>query len=329
MNQELVNRIVASPQLPTLPVIAMKVLELTRREDVSVPEIANLIMTDAALASKILKTVNSPFYGLTKQVSTISSALVILGLQAAKTLALGFTLLANLKQPGDKSEAGFDHTAFWKRSIYAAVSSRAIARKMSVIQQEEAFLGGLFSSIGVLVLHRVLPQEFDLLFKQAGGDYTRLNALCQEKLDIMPPQVSALLAEKWQLPPLLAMPIALQLDPSGAEPALKPLVDAVSTGTLVAGVFVAENPAAAIAEARAALAERFGLPPEEIETLLGEIGAASREAAAMMDMHIGAQRAYQEILDEAQDTLVSLSLKSQQQVQTFQKEVETLQVEGV
>ncbi len=79
---------------------------------------------------------------------------------------------------------------------------------------------------------------------------------------------------------------------------------------------------------RRTLAERFGLPPEEIETLLGEIGAASREAAALMDMHIGAQRAYQEILDEAQDTLVSLSLKSQQQVQTFQKEVETLQVKA-
>src|SRR5215475_11469860 len=97
VSQELLSRIGSSPQLPTLPVIAMKVLELTRREDVSVPEIANLIMTDTALASKILKTVNSPFYGLTKQVSTVSAALVVLGLQAAKTLALGFSLLSHLK----------------------------------------------------------------------------------------------------------------------------------------------------------------------------------------------------------------------------------------
>lgn len=97
MNQELASRITNSTQLPTLPIIAMQVLELTRREDVSVPEIADLIMTDPVLASKILKTVNSPFYGLTKQVSTVSQALVILGLQAAKTLALGFSLLSHLK----------------------------------------------------------------------------------------------------------------------------------------------------------------------------------------------------------------------------------------
>jgi diguanylate cyclase (GGDEF)-like protein len=328
VNQELVNRIVASPQLPTLPVIAMKVLELTRREDVSVPEIANLIMTDTALASKILKTVNSPFYGLTKQVSTVSSALVILGLQAAKTLALGFSLLSNLKQSGEKNEAAFDHTAFWKRSIYSAVSSRAIARKTSVIQQEEAFLAGLLSNMGILVLHRIIPQEFDALFTASRGDYLQLNTLCRAKLGISPPEVSALLAEKWQLPPLLERPIAMQMDTSGAEPVIKPLADAVAAGALVAGVFVAEDSASAIAVARTELAARFKLAPDDIEKLLEEIGATSREAAGMMDMHIGAQRSYQEILDEAQETLVSLSLQSQQQVQTIRKEVETLQVKA-
>ena len=173
VEQELIKRISSSPQLPTLPVIGMKVLELTRREDVSVPEIANVIMTDPALAAKILKTVNSPFYGLTKQVATVSGALVILGLQAAKTLALGFTLLSNLRSR-DKGDAGFDHTAFWKRCTYSAVASRVIARRMSIIQQEEAFLAGLMANVGALVLHRVMPEEFDALFAQAKGDYTRL-----------------------------------------------------------------------------------------------------------------------------------------------------------
>src|ERR1041385_66747 len=105
------TRILASPQLPSLPVIAMKVLELTRREDVSAPEIAELIMTDPGLASRILKTVNSPFYGLRKQVSTVSQALVILGLQAAKTVALGFSLLSDLKQSADGAD-GFDHATY-------------------------------------------------------------------------------------------------------------------------------------------------------------------------------------------------------------------------
>ena len=327
MNQELISRIVGSSQLPTLPVIALKVLELTRREDVSVPEIANVIMTDPALASKILKTVNSPFYGLNKQVSTVSSALVILGLQAAKTLALGFSLLTHLKTD-EKGAYDFDQVRFWKRSIYAAVGSRILARRFSVVQQEEAFLAGLLANMGVLALHRIVPQQFDALFAQARGDDVRLHTLCREAFDLTPTQAGALLAEKWQLPPLLTQPIALQRTPEQADPAVKPLVDAVATGLLAAGVFVAEDPGRAIAEARQVLAARFHLAPSEIEALLDQIGTSAKEAPALLDLHFGPERSYQEILDEAQETLVALSLQSQKQVQTIQRDMETLQAKA-
>jgi len=328
VNQELVSRIVNSPQLPTLPIIAMKVLELTRREDVSVPEIADLIMTDPALASKILKTVNSPFYGLNKQVATVSSALVILGLQAAKTLALGFSLLTHLRSP-ERGEYGFDQVHFWKRSIYAAVASRTLARRFSVVQQEEAFLAGLLANIGALALHRVMTREFDALFGQARGDDARLLTLCREKFDLTPPEVAHLLAEKWQLPPLLVQPISWQLTPEKAEPAIRPLVDIVATGLVIAGVFVAEDSARAIAEARAVLARRYAMTPADIEALLDQIGASAKEASALLDMHLGAERTYQEILDEAQEALVALSLQSQARVESIQRQVESLQVKAL
>jgi len=327
VNQELVNRVVGSSQLPTLPVIALKVLELTRREDVSVPEIANVIMTDPALASKILKTVNSPFYGLNKQVATVTAALVILGLQAAKTLALGFSLLTHLKTP-DKGGYGFDQVHFWKRSIYAAVGSRVLARRFSVVQQEEAFLAGLLANIGSLALHRVMPEEFDALFAQAQGDDAKLHTLCREKLDLTPQEVACLLAEKWQLPPVLVQPIALQQTPEKAEPGVLPLVNAVATGLVIAGVFVAADPARAIAEARDALTKRFALAPAEIETLLDEIGTSAKEASALLDMHLGPERSYQEILDEAQEALVALSLQNQARMETIQRQVESLQIKA-
>ncbi len=284
----------------------------------------------AALASKILKTVNSPFYGLTKQVSTVSNALVILGLQAVKTLALGFSLVSNL-QKGERPGApatGFDSTQFWKRSIYAAVGSRVLARKMSVIQQEEAFLAGLMANMGSPVLHRVVGDEFDPLVEESKGDSGKLIALCQQKFQLDPPAVSALLAEKWQFPPLLARPIALQHSRAETDPILKPLVDVVSTGVLLADIFVAADPAPAIAIARQELAARFKFPPEEIESLLEQIGSSAREAASLMDVQIGRQRAYQEILDEAQEAIFALSLQTQQQVQTISREVASLQLKA-
>src|SRR3954462_9959538 len=124
MNQQLVDRIRACPNLPSLPAIALQVLQLAQREDVDISEIARVISKDPALSGKILKTVNSSFYGRAQAVGTISHALVILGLQSVKSLVLGFSLVTNLSKEKPK---GFDHLAYWRRSIYGATAARAIA----------------------------------------------------------------------------------------------------------------------------------------------------------------------------------------------------------
>ena len=115
MNQELLERILKSPRLPSLPAIALEVIDLVQQQDVDIKQIANTIQHDPALSTKILKTVNSSFYGQAHSISTISHALVVLGLNSVKTLALGFTLVNNL---ADEQTGSFDHLTFWKRSLY-------------------------------------------------------------------------------------------------------------------------------------------------------------------------------------------------------------------
>src|ERR1700722_93712 len=99
MNEELIHRIRQCPTLPSLPAIAMQVIDLAQKKEVDIAEIARIISKDPALSSKILRTVNSSFYGRSQTVSTISHALVILGLQSVKTLVLGFSLVSNLSKP--------------------------------------------------------------------------------------------------------------------------------------------------------------------------------------------------------------------------------------
>src|SRR5947199_1350392 len=114
MSQQIVDRIRHCPSLPSLPTIAIQVLELAQKEEVDIAEIARIISKDPALSSKILRTVNSSFYGRSQSVSQVSQALVILGLQAVKTLVLGFSLVNNLSKNKAK---GFKHIDYWKRSI--------------------------------------------------------------------------------------------------------------------------------------------------------------------------------------------------------------------
>src|SRR5438045_1363652 len=88
-------------------------------------------LQDPALSSKILRTVNSSFYGRANTISTISHALVLLGLQAVKTLVLGFSLVGNLSKAKSK---GFKHVNYWRRSVYAATAARMLASKLHIVQ---------------------------------------------------------------------------------------------------------------------------------------------------------------------------------------------------
>src|SRR5947207_3903701 len=140
MNEQLVEKIKQCPTLPSLPSIAIQVLELAQKIEVDIPEIARIISKDAAMSSKILRTVNSSFYGRSQAIRTISHALVILGLQSVKTLVLGFSLVTGLSQSSSK---GFKHINYWRRSIYAATAARTLATKLQIVQQEECFLVAL------------------------------------------------------------------------------------------------------------------------------------------------------------------------------------------
>src|SRR5436190_16788705 len=116
MNDQLLQRIKQCPSLPSLPSIAMQVLDLAQRPEADIAEIARIISKDPALSGKILRTVNSSFYGRSQSISTISHALVILGLQSVKTLVLGFSLVTNLTKGNNKNKGtGFKHLAYWKR----------------------------------------------------------------------------------------------------------------------------------------------------------------------------------------------------------------------
>ena len=192
MNDQLVSRIRQCPTLPSLPSIAIQVLDLAQRAEVDIAEIARVISKDPALSSKILRTVNSSFYGRSQHVSTISHALVILGLQSVKTLVLGFSLVSNLSKAKAK---GFKHLAYWRRSIFAATAARTIAAKINLVQQEEAFLVALLMDIGMLVLDQVLGEQYGEIC-DAAPSHEQLSAAEMQALQMDHAEVGASLAEQ-------------------------------------------------------------------------------------------------------------------------------------
>jgi HD-like signal output (HDOD) protein len=145
MNNKLLSEILETRELPTLPRVAVRVLDLAKEKDVSFGHIAEAICDDPVLAAKILKMVNSSFYGISQPVKTINHALVLLGLQTIKAVAVGFSLVRGVN--ARRSET-FDYVRFWRQSLYTAVFARALAKLQSSEDCEEAFLAGLLSDLG-------------------------------------------------------------------------------------------------------------------------------------------------------------------------------------
>jgi diguanylate cyclase (GGDEF)-like protein len=321
MNAELAKRIEDCSALPSLPAIALKVLNLAKGNDSDISEIAKVITKDAALSSKILKTVNSSFYGRSQKVSTISHAMVILGLQSVKTLVLGFSLVSTLNK--SKSGGGFKHVDYWKRSIYAAAAARSIAARAEHVQAEECFLAGLLMDIGMLVMDQTLGEEYATIVTQAES-HGDLAALEQKAFGADHAEVSGFLAAHWKLPPILATPMALHHQSNLAEESLRSLTQVISLAGRCADVFVDVNPAPALEAVRLFCHEKYNMPEADCNALLDEIGQRTAEAAPLFDITI-IKESFESILKKANERLVEMTLQTQRRAHELQQKATNLQ----
>ena len=326
MSPERLDRVLSSSRLPTLPTVAIEILELVQQDDVEVKAIAHAISHDAALSSKILKTVNSSYYSQLRQVSTISQAVIVLGTNGVKTLALGFCLARQFKASPDQ---GFDNLTIWQRSVYTAVAARTLAKHLRLEQIEEVFLGGLFQDLGVLALTQVLGHEYQQIAKAAGQNHDELLRLEQQNLQVDHAEVGAALAESWNLPPVLVEPIRYHAQPDQGPESLRPVIRCVAMGNDVADLFIDPSVVSAVASYRERAERWFGLGRDESESLLTTIHQETVEIARLFDLPAETIENPEVILNQANEAMLEISLEQQRQNQLLAQELMTDPLTGV
>jgi len=322
MNHKLLEKIKSVPQLPSPPAIAVRVLELAKQPNASVETVAKVISNDPALSAKVLRTINSSFYGLPQQVTTINRALVLLGMQSVKTLALGFSLTSALSS---RRSSTFDYTRFWRQSLFSAVASRTLAKAIQYRDPEEAFLIGLLSDVGTLAMHWALGREYDVLLEASQGDQVELVRLSREKFGLDHAQVGGAIAEHWKFPTTMAEPIRRHhnLSENGNQPG--GLIEIVYSGVLCGQVFAAKR-AGLIERAKSNLIKRFNLEDARINAIFQEIDSQFNELVDLFEVKIEPGRSYHDIEQEARQTLVEITL--QLQLQSRQVELQNQQLKA-
>jgi len=178
--------------LPTLPVIAGQIMECVNNPGSSVQDVADVILRDQSMSTKILKLVNSAFYGFPKRIGTISHAISILGFETVRGLVLGLSIL-DMFQINE-----FDLLRFWKHSIRTASINAFLAEKFFYSRRDEAFTVGLIHDVGKLVFMLRAPDLYHEVLRQA--EDVDLLVCEQQLLGIEHAEAGALVARTWNFP---------------------------------------------------------------------------------------------------------------------------------
>lgn len=183
-------------KLPTLPTIVSSISDLMSNPNVSVEEINKVISKDASLSAKVLKLVNSPFYGFPRKITTISHAIIVLGFNTVRDLVLSVSVFDTFKGQSNS----FDRQNFWRHSIGVGVTTRLLAKRIGFMKLEEVFLAGLLHDIGKIILDQYANQLFQKVVAKALEKDLLLFDVERAALGVSHTDVGRWLADSWNLP---------------------------------------------------------------------------------------------------------------------------------
>lgn len=209
--------------LPTLPTVYIRVNRLLQSPNSNVNQIARIIESDQAISSKVLRLVNSSFFGFCRRVTQINQAVVLLGFNAIRNTVLSISVFESFRS---STSINFDRREFWRHSIATGLIARCLARLLGIEQQDEAFSGGILHDLGKLVLDQHLPEKFARILELALGQNIPMIEAERLILGTDHAEIGEYLMEKWNLPHILVEMVALHHTPSiiRSHPALVSLV---------------------------------------------------------------------------------------------------------
>ncbi len=188
--------------LPTLPVIAMEVSKMLRDYNTSIKELSALIKNDQAMTPRILKLVNSSFYGFKSKIANIDRAIILLGFNTISNAIVSVAIIDALSVKGSSDD--FDIKNFWEHSVAVAVISRHLAEKSRLCLPEEAFTGGLLHDIGKIILSQYFPDLFKKVIVAINGNSVTFYEAEKKQNPVTHAQIGGIMADKWKLPDGLA-----------------------------------------------------------------------------------------------------------------------------
>ena len=180
-------------RLPAQPVTAVRILRLGEGADTSVGELGRIVEADPVLSARVIRLANAPYYGFSGRISSASRAVVLLGFDTVRALALGAacSLL--------DAEVDLGPDGLWTHNVASAAASAVVARRLGAPAQD-AFSAGLLKDVGVALLHRREPDRYVGILRTCGRSVDELHRAELQAFDVTHAAAGAAALEAWGFP---------------------------------------------------------------------------------------------------------------------------------
>ncbi len=265
--------------MPAFPKSVQRVLELTRDVNSTPKDLVEVIDKDPVLTVKILKVVNSAYYSLPKQITSVGHAVVYLGFNTIKNLALSIAAIGMLPA---SNEAGFDGQQYLLHSLATAAIAKQLAQRVDGADPMDCFIAGLLHDFGKVVLAQFMPKEFRKALEASQGSNSSLHLALREVIGVDHAVVGAMLVEKWRFAPHLVEAIRSQYGPEMGDSDMIACVFAANQISKKCHFGFAGNPL--VDELPPPVARRLGGTLDEVIASLGDLTGLFEEAKVFSKM---------------------------------------------
>jgi len=208
-------------KLPSLPTMYVRINEAINKPNSSASDIAKVISKDTSLSARLLKIVNSTFYGFPSKIDTLSRAVTIVGTRQLTTLALGMNIISIFRRiPSDLIHM----RSFWEHSLACGICARIIGSYKKIPNTERVFVAGLLHDIGRLILYSYVPIQARNALIKARQNNDLLHNSEHETLGFDHSMIGGLLLKKWKLPVSLENSVRYHHAPQESKDPLEPSI---------------------------------------------------------------------------------------------------------
>ncbi len=308
--EEILDLVSKMDNLPRLPQVAIKLMEISMDDQTSAKDIADIVMEDPAITAYLLKLINSPFYGLREKITTVSHGIALLGVDVVKNVVLSLAVLDIMKNKAANSPALRN---YWEHSLYTAIAARLFAQQIGYPAPEKAFIAGLLADLGSLILWGIDPILYKKVLRKDDGGRGDRSAVEKAFYGLDHTEAGMALAQVWNLPEeyvgVISLHHNLDILADLEDETIKTLGEFVHLGSVVASIFISGEDGFKTGYLKSVASSLFSLQEKVIDALL--LRSSRQLESLLVDADLGPlnKKSYFKILQDSNKKLGENNLK--------------------